>query len=55
VANLTGQVATLRGAIDAAQAKARRLKERTIENVGALTLTMGSSGAGGREGGRGDW
>lgn len=28
------------------QGKSRRLKERTIENVGALTLSMGSSTAG---------
>lgn len=29
------------------QAKSKRLKERTIENVGALTLSMGSSNVGG--------
>eukprot|EP00967_Tisochrysis_lutea_P076917 scaffold104219_cov17-Tisochrysis_lutea.AAC.2 len=31
----------------ASQAKSKRLKERTIENVGALTLSMGSSSVGG--------
>ncbi|GFH17546.1 DUF4200 domain-containing protein [Haematococcus lacustris] len=46
VASLNSQVASLRGAIDAAQGKARRLKERTIEDVGSLTLAMGGAAGG---------
>jgi len=46
VESLNAQVVSLQGAIDAAQSKSRRLKDRTIENVGALTLSMGNTVAG---------
>lgn len=47
VDSLSGQVATLKAAIDAAKGKSTRLKERTIENVGALTLSMGGTAGSG--------
>eukprot|EP00199_Chlamydomonas_sp_CCMP681_P000248 CAMPEP_0119104450 /NCGR_PEP_ID=MMETSP1180-20130426/2658_1 /TAXON_ID=3052 ORGANISM="Chlamydomonas cf sp, Strain CCMP681" /NCGR_SAMPLE_ID=MMETSP1180 /ASSEMBLY_ACC=CAM_ASM_000741 /LENGTH=553 /DNA_ID=CAMNT_0007089215 /DNA_START=31 /DNA_END=1692 /DNA_ORIENTATION=- len=46
VSCLNSQVLELRGAIGAAQGKSKRLKDRTIENVGALTLSMGASASG---------
>uniref|UniRef100_A0A7S3QRV1 DUF4200 domain-containing protein n=2 Tax=Dunaliella tertiolecta TaxID=3047 RepID=A0A7S3QRV1_DUNTE len=47
VETLVTQVNALTRNIEAVQAKSKRLKERTIENVGALTLSMGSSSVGG--------
>ncbi|KXZ43883.1 hypothetical protein GPECTOR_78g71 [Gonium pectorale] len=44
---LQGQVASLQAAIVAAREKARRLKDRTLENEGAFTLSMGNAGGGG--------
>ncbi len=43
---LSQQVAALQEAIVAAQAKSKRLKDRTIEDVGALTLSMGATASG---------
>ncbi|PNW86981.1 hypothetical protein CHLRE_02g103950v5 [Chlamydomonas reinhardtii] len=42
---LQGQVSTLQASIVAAREKAKRLKDRTLENEGAFTLSMGSSNA----------
>mmetsp|Transcript_2990 Transcript_2990/g.8133 ORF Transcript_2990/g.8133 Transcript_2990/m.8133 type:complete len:559 (-) Transcript_2990:375-2051(-) len=39
-------IAQLKGSIEAAKRNSQRLKDRTIEDAGALTLTMGSAGAG---------
>ncbi|KAF5843865.1 flagellar associated protein [Dunaliella salina] len=47
VETLVAQVNALTRNIESVQAKSKRLKERTIENVGALTLSMGSSSVGG--------
>ena len=41
------QVAQLKIAIEAAKGKSQRLKDRTIEDVGALTLTMGGTAGSG--------
>ncbi|KAG2486589.1 hypothetical protein HYH03_014759 [Edaphochlamys debaryana] len=40
---LQGQVAALQASIVAAREKARRLKDRTLENEGAFTLSMGNA------------
>jgi hypothetical protein len=53
VANLNAQVAGLRTAIDSAQGRAQRLKARTIEDVGSLTLSMGNAGPAAGGGGAG--
>ncbi|GLC35665.1 hypothetical protein PLESTF_001662400 [Pleodorina starrii] len=44
---LQGQVSSLQAAIVAAREKARRLKDRTLENEGAFTLSMGNTGGAG--------
>lgn len=46
VGALNAQVSALQEAIMAAQGKSKRLKDRTIEDVGALTLSMGASSNG---------
>lgn len=43
-------MSTLQAAIVAAREKAKRLRDRTVENMGALTLTMGNGPAGGAGG-----
>lgn len=53
VSNLNTQVAHLRAAIDATQGRAQRLKARTIEDVGSLTLSMGNTGNANGSGGAG--
>lgn len=45
VSTLRLQVSTLQASIVAAREKAKRLKDRTLENEGAFTLSMGSSNA----------
>ncbi|GAX84003.1 hypothetical protein CEUSTIGMA_g11428.t1 [Chlamydomonas eustigma] len=47
VENLNLQVAELKTAIEAAKGKSQRLKDRTIEDVGALTLSMGGTAGSG--------
>ncbi|GIL86387.1 hypothetical protein Vretimale_11669 [Volvox reticuliferus] len=47
---LQGQVSSLQAAIVAAREKARRLKDRTLENEGAFTLSIGNTGGGGGAG-----
>lgn len=44
------QVASLQAAIVAAREKARRLKDRTLENEGTFTLSMGNAAVGGSSG-----
>ena len=44
--SLNTQILQLQASIGAAREKSQRLKDRTIENVGALTLTMGNTAAG---------
>eukprot|EP00798_Chlamydomonas_sp_ICE-L_P004936 gene4936-34707_t len=47
VDSLNTHIAGLQDAIIAAKGKGQRLKDRTIENVGGLTLSMGNTGNGG--------
>lgn len=45
VGGLQAQIGALQGAIGAAREKSSRLKARTMENMGGLTLSMGKAGA----------